>query len=209
MIDLNELSAISEGDRMEIYNFLHFYTGEVKGLTEDMTDTLMESASEDRDFRCQIRKWLNHTSDTGSYELEVNGFWLSDIINKYRESYPDTVRLGILISIYLLWIEKTRKNLHNICFYVDGTCYTDIAVRDGDELCYEAIFLDNGWYFMGKELSLSGKNVEEFTSEYDTWIILRNNPLLFVPLGINWPVGTRLVLDSEKSGYYVDFPTDF
>lgn len=207
-MNLTELLLFGENERREIKSFLSDFTEETSSLAEDITNALME-ASEDEDFRVVIQMWLNKTSDITKYELEVNGIHLIDMIEKFCDAYPDQERTGIIISVYLLWLEKTEPDLRGICFFITDLCHAEPCVADGIELCYEAELFDDGWWFISRELSLEnadGEKIEKSVKIYDTWQILLHNPMLFTALAFDFKTGTRLVLSEKDEAYIIYAP---
>ncbi len=203
-----DLFEFGESEKREIYALLSAHTPNTPSVAKMMTDALME-ASKDDDFRTALQMWVNKTTDLSCYQLEVHGISLSDMISKFIEAYPGQDRIGVITSIYLLWIEKTDPVRRGLCFFLTELCHAEPCVADGSELCYEAELFEDGWWFISRELSLAepdGEVVESSVFEYDTWLILIHNPLLFTALGVELPIGTRLIFSDKEKAYIVYTP---
>lgn len=209
-MNINDLLSFGEDEKKEIEGFLSEFTEKTNTLSKDIANALME-ASKDEDFRVPLTMWVNKTADPDKYELVVNDIHLSDMIRKFSDTYPGQERTGIIISIYLLWLEKTEPDLRGICFFVAELCHAEPCIADGTELCYEAELFEDGWWFISRELSLEdadGEKIESSVNEYDTWQVLLHNPMLFTALAIDFKVGTRLILSDKEEAYIVYAPVE-
>ena len=132
-------------------------------------------------------------------DINVDGYLLSNLAERY-----DDMRLGVLISLYLLWLEKSQPMLEDICSFADESCYVDPQMLSGAR-CYQAVLFDEGWCFFSKEPELVPP---ESLVECELWRIIEQEPLLCLPISCQPDVGTHLIRRTNKDAFAIYVPTD-
>lgn len=186
--DIQEITAFMEeqceGTQVDAYEFC---------------EGLFEEAEEDAAFCRTIHEWLNGACTFTDFY--VNGFSLQKLASVY-----DDPRVGVLIALHLLRLEKFPE-LRGICAYNALSCLADKRMIDKDVPCGYAELTEEGWYFLGKDLPYAQEDAAAM-KVYDLWHVLIQNPFFIALLAIDHPVGTRILLKPDESGYEVFLPPE-
>lgn len=161
------------------------------------TEKLLSAAEKDEEFSTVLHQWINDSSEYD--DINVDGYLLSNLAERY-----DDMRLGVLISLYLLWLEKSQPMLEDICSFADESCYVDPQMLSGAR-CYQAVLFDEGWCFFSKEPELVPP---ESLVECELWRIIEQEPLLCLPISCQPDVGTHLIRRTNKDAFAIYVPID-
>lgn len=183
-------------DIRDLTEFLEESFDGTKADPHRFAQDLLAAAEQDPEFRLVLRQWINRS--TSYAEISVHGYHLS----RMAEVYADR-RLGVLIALRLLWLEKTVPALQDICAFMGTACYADRDVLDGG-LCYAARHFEEGWVLLGCR---GARTDPSQLCLCDLWLVMEHNPMLIYPV-IGMPVGVRLQITKDLDRYVVYYENE-
>ena len=173
----------------EILEESSIYSGcDIKNFLDNLAETCV-----DAEFRTVLRQFLNHAAVVN--DIVVRDTSLTSVLEQFEDQ-----RLGVLIALPLLFLEKTDETFTGISALAAQTVIADRLMLANGEPPTALIKSDIGWFAINDhtyEKNIQMNDSEEIFKEAALWSILLAEPLLIHQFSIDYPEGTQIFVEDD------------
>lgn len=184
--------TFTSSDRADIKTLLEESSVYSRCDTDVFIENLLE-VTQDMEFAVMLRQLLNKA--TSIDDITVNGTSLSEIVGEFENE-----RLGVLVALPLLYLEKQNEDYKYISRIASKTVYADKAMLKNGEAPTILVKTGIGWFAANDETYEKNVYDEDLFVEAPMWPLMLAEPLLIPHMMIGYPDETQIFINEEEEG---------